>query len=211
MQVAGFLIAMVVCRSVPAVPLNFDDGTAGSAIGAFYASKGVGFSNAQWVALSPEYVNTQATAPLEIMSISSGAFMSVGDPLVITFAAPQSHVSILGANVGFAGARIDAYDSVVGGVLVDFAQAIGSTLTGEFPIGGGFFTQEEFLLSVDAPSILRLELYRPNSAVRDGIVFDNLSFSSVPLPASVWILGLGLVALITIRRFGSPARPHGTN
>lgn len=178
--------------------INFDTGTAGNALGAFYAAEGVTFANAQWTPnfVGSIYLNAQATAPFGIDSISAGEFNSVADPIVVTFATPQTTVDILAVNVGFAGARMDAYDAVVGGTLVDFAEAFGTTLKGEIPLGGGFFTDEEFLLQVQAASIRRLELYRPVPVANDGILFDNLTFTAVtavPEPSTLSLLAMGIV------------------
>ena len=164
--------------------INFDDGTIGSPVGSFYNSRGVIFTNAMWYQsyISNVYCPGQATAPLLITSqYPQPASNSVTTPIVAIFTVPQQRVSILGFNVGFAGARIDAYDSATGGLLVASTQAFGQTLKGEFTNVGcaeGWKISEQFLLQVSSANITRVELYRPNPGVDDGVFWDNLAFET---------------------------------
>ncbi len=186
--------------------VTFDDGVAGNSVGSFYGTLGVNFSNAVWNSnkIGTEYTtNGQATAPLSIRDAGTQGFNSSSDPLLITFAAPQQYVGILGVNVGFGGARMDAYDSTVGGSLLGSSQAFGTTQKGEIPpsTAGGLWTHEEFLLGVAAPNIMRVELYRPNPSVYDGVHYDNLTFNPVPVPGAVLLGMIGLsIAGVKLRK-----------
>ena len=75
------------------------------------------------------------------------------DPIIGTFDGPQPMVSISAIDVGENGARMDAYDAVVGGNLVGSDEFIGT--------GNG--ANQWVVLKVLGPAILRFELYQPRS------------------------------------------------
>lgn len=197
----AILAVLILSRNTTQAHLvNFDDGVAGNSVGSFYGTLGINFSNAVWNTnmIGTIYdTNGQATAPLSIRDAGTQGFNSSLDPLVITFDTPQEYVGILGVNVGFAGVRMDAYDSIVGGNLLGSSEGFGTTLKGEIPPStpGGMFSHEEVLLGVTAPNIMRVELYRPNPGANDGVHYDNLEFTpgsatpdlAVHLPATVLI------------------------
>jgi len=93
-------------------------------------------------------------------------------------------VSILAFDVGENGARIDAYDAVVGGNLLGSDSFVGTSF------GAGQFAD----LSVAAPGIRRFELYQLTNVPNDSVLFDNLTFT--PEPSSLLMLGLGLLTLL---------------
>jgi hypothetical protein len=169
--------------------INFDDGSANQPVGSFYSARGVTFSNALWVVndAGTVYCLGQGTPPLCITGASVPGFVSATNPVVALFTVPQQQVSILGVNVGFGGVRLEAYDALIGGSLVDSTQQFGTTLKGEYPTNScdgvvsnedNFEITEEYLLQVNAPKISRIELYRPNPDADDGVFWDNLSFTS---------------------------------
>ena len=177
-------------ESIPTgATIEFDDGIESDPIGSHYAAQGVTFdSNTVWVpnGVGDCYDFGGATAPLSISV--PGIKPTFDNPIIATFSAPQSLVSILAVNVGSAGARLDAYDAVSGGNLVGFAEDFGSTVIGELTTGGEegclpctepnqrTCVHEERLLSVSAPSIRRVEIYRAVTQSIDGVFFDNLTF-----------------------------------
>ena len=203
------LLAVLILSSniAQAVLVEFDDGFDGNPVGSFYSTIGINFSNAVWTInkIGTEYdTSGQASAPLSIRDQGTQGFNSSLDPLLITFDTTQEYVSILGVNVGFAGVRMDAYDSIVGGNLLDSSEAFGITLKGEIPPSttGGLFSHEEFLLEVAAQNIMRVELYRPNPVANDGVHYDNLTFTPVPAPGAILLgsIGVGLVGWLRRRR-----------
>ena len=62
------------------------------------------------------------------------------------------------------------------------------------------FTHEEFLLEVNTSGILRLELYRPNSAANDGVHYDNLTFTQIPAPGAIVLGSIGVDLVGWLRR-----------
>lgn len=200
-------LVMVLCLSASIAQadlVNFDDGVAWNSVGSFYSTLGINFSNTVWTDnfVGTIYAYGQATAPLSIRDEGTQGFNSSLDPVVITFDIPQKNVSILAVNVGLSGAKIDAYDSIIGGSLVDSSEALGTTLKGEIHFSGALTEHEEFLLEVTAPNILRVELYRPYNVPADGVHYDNLSFTPVPTPSAV------LLGMIGLSVAGSKLRKH---
>jgi hypothetical protein len=181
--------------------ITFDDGTAGSAIGTFYASLGITFSNASWVASSP---SLQIGSSTLLADVTDNGFNppyspTPTTPIVGTFSSSEDFVSILGIGIGDAGMELDAYDAITGGNLVASAQFYGT--------GTGVGTFQT--LSVSAPGILRFDLFQPSPAPGDSIAFDNLTFDADPpapdpsdigIEPGTWILiASGLLALIGLR------------
>ena len=171
-----------------AISINFDNGTDGVAVGAFYSGLGVTFSNTKWTG---NFGLAGTSGPLGISSISDDFQPVVGDPLKAVFSSGVSSVSITAVDVGERGARIDAYDAAAGGNLVDFDQAFGPD------IGVGFF----FQLNAGPATIRRIEMYQPNPiSSSDGMLWDNMSFQLVPEPTTGVLLSVGLVGLAGFKR-----------
>ncbi len=180
--------------------ITFDDGTAGSAIGTFYASLGITFSNARWEFPAPGFGIGGSTG-LVLEDVTDNGFNppyspTSTTPIVGIFSSPQDFVSILGVDVGSAGMELDAYDA--GGNLIGSPQFYG---TGS---GVGIFQT----LSVSAPGIVRFDLFQPTPNRTDGLAFDNLTFDADPpapevddvgIEPGTWILlGSGLLAMVLL-------------
>jgi hypothetical protein len=166
----AFLALLLSALALPAqaqtLTINFDDGADGAAVGAAYAAQGVTFSNAKYAALSP------VPGANAIVSVSGGLQFGQADPIVAVFDKPVDAVSITSFDAGAAGARIDAYDAVDGGSLVDHDKYIGT--------GDGFGTVKG--PSVSGASIRRIVIYQPAYNGTDGVLFDNLTFHFTPPP-----------------------------
>ena len=166
--------------SVPTTFINFNDGTQLAPIDNFYKTQGVIFQNAQWqnVLLPPFNVDDQigASRPFVIQAINTASGLSSvideANAIVVMFSTPVSEVQILAGDVGIFHARINAYDALVGGNLVDFDEFLGSgSGTGKFGT-----------LTVAAESIRRIELFQPAlppGTDADGLWFDDLSFQTM--------------------------------
>jgi hypothetical protein len=132
---------------------------------------------------------------MSLVGISNTYNPTAADPIVATFSVPVTFVSVYGLNVGSEGARIDAYDAVMGGNLLGFAQTFGT--------GAG--TENNVLLQVSAPAIRRLTFYQPASAGSEGVLFDQLTFTPVPEPTAMILIFAGLAAIALLRhRFQTP-------
>ena len=146
--------------------INFDDITSG-VVTDQYASQGVSFSNAQIYV----YNNAQSSAPNGIVASSSGHF-DQNNPISITFDAPKASVSILGVDVGDAGAILKAYDTDDHLLGTDSVRGIGT---------GG---DADDLLTVTQPGIAYVKVSQiDGGGGNDGIVFDNLTFTT-PAPVT---------------------------
>jgi hypothetical protein len=174
------------------VLINFDDGTDGSAIGSFYSGLGVTFSNGEWDGFVSPDEGLVGAGGLKLVGIGPDFQPKVNNPIVATFSFGVTSLSIRGLNVGANGARVDAYDAAVGGNLIDFDEAFG-TSTG--------VDNHPLLVSSAAP-IWRIELYQPLSVQTEGLLFDNLAFepAAIPEPGTLALLGLGLAGLAASRR-----------
>lgn len=168
-----------------ATTIDFSDGTAGDSIGSFYASLGVTFSNGEWIDGGTSSMTPHPSSS-GLMFIAAGVNLQpkIGDPIVLTFSDPVSSFSVIANSVNANGARVDLYDSEIGGNLLDFVEAFG-------PSGS---LNSNFILSSTSFGIRRAELYQPLSVESEGIFFDNLQFTPVPEPSSA--LPLAVVTLL---------------
>ena len=190
---AALAVLLALSGTASATVIDFDDGTDGLPVDGFYAALGVTFSNTTW---TTNFGLAGTSGGLGIRATDTFFQPTVSTPLVAVFAFAVSSVSIRGIDVGERGARIDAYDSVVGGNLVAFDQDFG---TG---IGVGTF----FDLFASGSGILRIELYQPNAiSSADGMLWENLEFEAdaVPEPGTLGLLGIGIAAM-RIRRRRTP-------
>ena len=170
-------------RTGHAATINFDDGADGLPIGSYYDPQGVEFLNAKWVSVTDLGISSSPT--IALASETSGAFVSPLNPIIGLFNIPVNTVSITGIDIGWAGARLDVYDALVGGNLLN------SDIFVDSGAGVGVFHR----LSVTAQNIRRFEVYQPIDLPYDGIVWDDLEFTpvtaqstAVPEPSSM--LGL---------------------
>lgn len=199
MQLKLALLMAILVSGAPAaqaVLIDFNDGVAGDIIDSLYTDQGVIFSNAERVT---NFGLSGSTGPYGISAI--GAYQWFSDnPVIAYFSSDITDVSIIGVDVGENGLQLTAYDSEVGGNLRDLAQVFGTDL------GNNQF----FTLSVSAHLIKRVEIYQIQHVSIDGIVVEDLKFfnrASVPLPATAWLILIGLagwrVTCRTVRVSGS--------
>lgn len=176
--------------------IDFNDGTVGDPIGNFYSSFGITFSNTSWGATALSFQVGGSTGLL-LEDVFDNSFHppftpNRANPIIGIFDTAQAYVSILGVDIGAAGAELDAYDAAVGGNLIASATSSGT--------GAGIGNFDT--LTVSAPGILRFDLFQPHPTLGDGMVFDNLTFGTDPdagIEPATWILTTsGLVTVIAL-------------
>ena len=171
----GMVLACCFCTQSPAQTIiDFDDGTDLQVIGAFYAAQGVTFTNAKcydWV--SRGQTRPGASADIMIGGEEPAAgypvdiFPQEATPIIAEFSTPMVRVSITAINVGWAGARLVAFDDQ--GTPLDSDELYGITRTG---------TGEYYVLSVSSTAgIASVRMYQPASDPYDGLFWDNFRFS----------------------------------
>lgn len=169
---------------------DFEGSTTTFPIASRYASLGVTFSNARFANVANF---TGASGNYGVAAIISPTEEPPPTrPIIATFATPVTTASLRGLDVGQRGFRLNAYDA--GHNLVDTQVVFGTgDGVGEFydlTVHGSLISQVEFSLDHLDSSF-------------DGILFDNLSFTPVPEPASIVALGLGALAVIRRRAKGA--------
>jgi hypothetical protein len=124
-----------------------------------------------------------ASAPNTIVHDTAGVNTPASDPIEAFFDGLASSVSPTGIDIGSDGFQLLTFDS--SGILIDSASLIGE--------GGG--TGDFFTLTVTG-GIKHVEFSQVSNAagVSDGSAYDNFTYelASVPAPASILLLGLGL-------------------
>jgi hypothetical protein len=191
---AGLALAAV-AGATHAATINFDDGSAGSAVGSFYS--GVTFSaNTFWT--SNEGL-PGSSGLLGIDTNNPDPFIFGPDtPVVATFDTPTNHVKITGVDVGDAGLEIDAYDA--SNTLIGSNQVFGTGL--------GINSFFDVFVDLPLPNIASVHIFQPGSLGdsnpdSEGIILDNFEFSGgVPEPAT-WVMmiaGFGLAGAALRRR-----------
>ena len=175
-----------------AVTIDFNDGVNGSDVGAFYSSLGVSFSNAEWNDLAAGYAPDPLSTGLRLVADGANLQPKLGSPIVATFTIDIYSASIIANSVNANGARVVAYDSVSGGNVVDAHEVIG--------ISGNTSATANFTLNVSGSGIRRLEFFQPRSVESEGVLFDNLTFDTVPEPSSMLLLGIGSLSVLRLRR-----------
>jgi hypothetical protein len=179
-----FLLFGVQARA-DTVVIDFQDGTAGSAIGSFYAAQGATFSNAQF-SYVPGYVLPSVLGFSAIIGPTSS------NPITINFASLQTYVALSAIDLSGQGFLMNAYS--VDGTLLSSAGYLspGPNL----PILFG--------VTSSGTGISYVTVFQPINAGRQGgVALDTLVFSDewtnpnpyptpVPEPVTAVLLGLGL-------------------
>jgi len=178
-----FLLFGVQARA-DTVVIDFQEGTAGSSIGSFYAAQGATFSNAQF-SYVPGYVLPS------VLGFSALIGPTSSNPITINFASLQTMVALTAIDLSGQGFLMNAYS--VDGTLLS---------SGGYLSPGPNFPVVFGVTSVTGISYVTV--FQPITAGREGgVSLDTLVFSDewtnpnpeptpVPEPVTVVLLGLGL-------------------
>lgn len=170
--------------------INFNDGTTSNDIGTFYSTLGATFLNGEWTDSSAGFTPHPDSTGLRLIGDGADFQPKIATPIVVTFSTPMVSVSLIANNVNANGARLELYDSISGGNLITSDQVVG--------VSGS--TNSNFVLSGSGSGILRAVFYQPFSVESEGVLFDNLSFDSIPEPSASLLFGLGVSSLLMIRK-----------
>lgn len=186
--IASSLIVNVAHASV--IAIDFDDGAGadGDAIGNHYS--GVTFSsNAMWASNGGL---TGSSGTLGLGSSDQRWMYSSDSDLLLraTFDSLISSISITAIDLGANGFRIEGFDD--NGQSLGFAEKFG------VGFGIGNFDTVTFAHS----NIKSVAFYQPVQGFGDGIILDNLTYvtAPVPEPESFVLMGTGLMVMLATRR-----------
>ncbi len=162
--------------------IDFDDGTDLQVVGASYAEQGVIFTNAKrydWVTRGQTRPGASANFMIggeqPASSYPVDIFPQEDTPIIADFSAPMVRVSITAISVGWAGARLVAFDDQ--GTPLDADEQYGILRNG---------AGEYYVLSVSSSAgIASVRMYQPSYDSNDGLFWDNLKFSPCVLRADL--------------------------
>jgi len=184
------IVGLVGTSHATLVEIDFGDGTHWAEVGGFYESLEVTFENARWAYHAP----SATWASMAIVSTAATVdtySWGKADAIVGTFTTPVNFFSIDSKDAEARGAAVEVYD--ISGALI---------LREEFA-GGPGGNLHPFVFENLGTSIKSFQAYQlKTSGTLDGVSFDNLVYEAepVPEPATILLLGSGLIGLAGFRR-----------
>ena len=164
-----------------AVTIDFEDGTFGSDVGAFYSGLGVTFSSDGSALNGPRWV--AGNGGLAVWD--QQRTLADGEPFNIRmdFSVVVNSLSMLLSSATGATVTLDAYDS--GGGFIGSTTSAPNTFQSFQPF------------SYSSPTSIGYAILTASSPFSTTPVIDELTFEGnvVPLPATVWLMGAGLAGL----------------
>lgn len=168
--------------------ITFDEpgAIAGNAVGTFY--NGLTFVDAVF---QDNLGLDGSSGALGISSQSLGFNPTQADPIEVLFDTPVTSVTLRGIDVGFDGFVLRAFDSADN--FLSEVAVFGTTLAG---------VDEFFDLTVSGSDIARIAFSQENQSqgTNDGMIFDDLTFTQIPVPAAALLFAPVIGALATRRR-----------
>jgi hypothetical protein len=191
--ISSMLGLFVVASPAHATLINFDDGTFTEVIGSFYSPLGVTFSGATW---QDNLGLAGFSGHVALASTNANAYQWFSStPVIATFSAAVSTVSLTVGDLGENGFILNAYDALTGGNLVSTTTRFGTELG----------HNQSQILNVGATSILRVELFQAQEISIDGVFVEDFRFAppsdaAAPEPGTFALLALGLIGSVVARR-----------
>lgn len=195
-------MAFAASAAVHAVSINFDADAAGNP----YTGLGDLFPAGEYAALGVTIKDSDPTV--------GSTYVNLTNPVNIGTAISGYYVNV-GAFVGKLTFLDLQFTTPVSSVVFDFATpsgllgvfafgADGSVLAGA-PFSGSdtFVNQAGFDMKAGQASLSGLgpiSRVLVNPAINEGLIFDNLQFTPVPLPPAVWLFGAGLLGMVGVAR-----------
>lgn len=196
------MLALAVGSAAHAHFINFNTDAAGNP----YTGLGDSFLATEYTALGvtindsdptpgSTYVNLthigNVGTPIYGYYVNVGAFADTATYLDLVFTTPVTSLSF---NFATPSGQLDVS-----------AYGAGDSLLGSFPFSGSgtFVNQAGFNQNAGSASLSGLgaiSRVRINPQANEALIFDNLNFTVVPVPAAVWLLGSGLLGLVGVAR-----------
>jgi hypothetical protein len=174
--------------------IDFNDGTQSGSILGFYSGLGVTFVNARWDNFFSPGEGAVGVSGLKFIHQTLFYGPQPNNPIIANFSSALTSFSVRALNVGFNGARIDAFD--IGGNLLGSAENIGPDELG---------VTNHPLLSISQAGIRSVRFYQPRNVSLEGMLWDNITFRTapstvVPEPSTYVMMATGLLVLGSVVR-----------
>jgi len=129
--------------------------------------------------------------------VDGGTFGSPSSPVSVSFSTPVNDLSFYAMDIDGTGTYAETLTASVYDNSSNLLQTITITSNLNDPdTGDGIATPVAFTVN----NISSLTVTISNQAGSAAWALDDLSYTPVPIPAAVWLLGSGLIGLVAVRR-----------
>ncbi len=196
------MLALAVGSVAHAHFINFNTDAAGNP----YTGPGDSFAAVEYATLGVTIADSDPSAGLTYVNLTNP--LNVGTPIYgyyVNVGAFDGRATYLDLLFTTPVTSLSFNFATPSGQLDVFAYGTGGGLLGSFPFSGSstFMNQAGFNQNAGHASLSGLgpiRSLRINPGANEALIFDNLNFTVVPVPAAVWLLGSGLLGLLAIAR-----------